>query len=665
MKWIKDPIDSTLVKDISKKYGLSLFESSVLVRRGITRGEDILFFLEQDFIYLHQPFMFRDMEIAIDRINDAQSDQETVLVYGDKDVDGMTSTVIAVTALRKRDIETIWQVPIGDLGYGLSKEDIDWAKEQGVTLIITVDCGISNIEECEYAHSLGIDMLIFDHHTPGAILPPALAVIDAKISSQQYPFDGLCAGALAQKLYLALEISSIEIYNSDIVLLNIVPINGGNKFEMMCIRNLVVQWRKSLTVSNDNGHYQREEFVELLGGSQLIIFDEKTQKRLLQESFGTIDLYAFDAQTLVNKYFGKLQNKSLLQIIDTVRLVRYLDTKLEEIDILFQLYKSIVYVKYPQLKEAFYEISDLAAIATIADMMPLVNENRIIYKIGTEKLQQNPNKNLACLLELLKIEHATISSNTIGWQIAPVLNSAGRMGQANIAIEMLLADEEKEAFEKAEILVDLNKARKKQMNTLKAQIKESVEKSFEARKNFILVYNDELPHSFTGMVAGTYSRQYGVPVIIIAQRGNDIISGSIRCPSSFNATELIRTLEPYIIDGGGHKAAAGFSVSVKNKEIFTEELLMYLEKKTASTISYNDTIGIDLEIPEKYFNLNEVKKLTTTLEPYGQTWNTIHILLPHIKIQSCETLGADNAHIKFILTLGKYQVPAFYGNIKH
>lgn len=666
MKWHKEIIDTTLVKDIAKSYSVSLLESSVLVRRGMTRGEDILFFLEKDFNYLHPPFMFLDMELAIDRIKEARAEKETILVYGDKDVDGVTSTTIMVRSLRNYGIETLWKVPIGILGYGLSTQDIDEAHEQGVTLIVTVDCGICNIEECDYANNLGIDMIVVDHHTPKKTLPDAVAIIDAKIENQTYPFDGMCAAAVTQKFHLALTFSETDIYNQDFVLMNIVPLHGSYKIELLSVRNLVVQWRKTLVVSPDNADYQLDEFANLLEGRQIIVFDKEMQTRLLYKAFGKVEFGCFDIQKEVSKHYKKFNGLSLLQIGERVRLTDYLDKEIEEIDLFYQLYKSVVYAEMPHLKKAFYEMSDLVAVATIADMMPLIGENRIIYNIGIGKITKNPESNLACLLEVIKISiNDSIDSRTIGWKIGPIINSAGRMGQANLAVELLLAVDSAEAYQKANELVSLNYQRKKQMNEHKNQIRADIEKNLQEHKAFVMIYNASLPHAFTGIIASQYSREYGIPVVIIANRTDIILNGSIRCPEKFNAPLLIQELEPCILDGGGHKAAAGFSFLETNRKEVFRKLLNFL--KTAS-VGYggeeHNNIVVDLEIPSNYFNPTVLKNLQKKFEPYGEAWNTINVLFPDIKIFSCETVGKGNEHIKFVFQIGEYKIASFIWQFK-
>jgi single-stranded-DNA-specific exonuclease len=181
MKWIKKEIDKEQIKQLVKRYSLDALIASIFIRRGITRPEDLLFYLEEESLYLHNPFYFKDMGKVVERIKQAAARGEKISIYGDRDVDGITSTVLIVDCLRSLGAEVEWRVPLGDEDYGLSFSDIDNAHSWGATLLITVDCGISNHREVDYARGKNIQTIIIDHHNPRGTLPPAYAVINPKL----------------------------------------------------------------------------------------------------------------------------------------------------------------------------------------------------------------------------------------------------------------------------------------------------------------------------------------------------------------------------------------------------------------------------------------------------------------------------------------------------
>jgi len=204
MNWEKKEISAELVKDLANRYGCDLLTASILVRRGITAGEEIRYFLESDVRHLRNPFLLPGMEDAVERILAARDEGERVLVFGDRDVDGITSTTLLVRNLQKLGIDVRWQVPQGDDAYGLSLEAVEQFAADYGTLIITVDCGISNIEEIEKARSLGIDVIVVDHHNPQETLPEAYVIINPKLKDSPYPFRDLCGCGVTYKRVSAL-----------------------------------------------------------------------------------------------------------------------------------------------------------------------------------------------------------------------------------------------------------------------------------------------------------------------------------------------------------------------------------------------------------------------------------------------------------------------------
>ena len=223
--WNKKEVSKEVVKSIHQQYGCDLLTASIFARRGITSGEDIFYFQEDDCRFLHNPFLLNAMEDAVDRILAAKEEGEKVLIFGDRDVDGITSTTLLYDYLSSLGIDVSWRLPSGDDAYGLSIKAIeDFNKEYG-TLIITVDCGISNNEEIDFANSLGIDVIVVDHHNPPEILPNATVIVNPKIEDSGYPFVDISGCAVAFKVVSALRFSQTEFYKQEICLLNARPLH--------------------------------------------------------------------------------------------------------------------------------------------------------------------------------------------------------------------------------------------------------------------------------------------------------------------------------------------------------------------------------------------------------------------------------------------------------
>ena len=213
-KWIKKEIQKESVIELTKKYSIDSLTASIFTRRGITEGNDIMYFLEDDLRFLHNPFLFNQMEDAVDRILDAKDEGEKVLIFGDCDVDGITSTTILYEYLKYLGMDVSFRVPEGDDTYGMNKDAIDeFAKNYG-TLIITVDCGIANHQEIKYASELGIDVIVTDHHNAPETLPAAIVILDPKESDSGYPFKDISGAAVAYKLVSALRFSHTDFYGA-------------------------------------------------------------------------------------------------------------------------------------------------------------------------------------------------------------------------------------------------------------------------------------------------------------------------------------------------------------------------------------------------------------------------------------------------------------------
>ena len=226
MVWEKKNISPDAVRDISAKYGCDTLTASILVRRGLTAGEDLRYYLENDLRHLRNPFELPGMEDAVDRILAAKEEGEKVLVFGDRDVDGITSTGLVAGFLLRQGMDVSWRLPQGDEPYGLSITAVEEFAAASGSLIITVDCGISNIAEVRRAGELGIDVVITDHHNPQEQVPNALSIVNPKLTGSVYPFRNLAGCGVAYKLVAALRFAlKSELYAQPVCLLNTRPVN--------------------------------------------------------------------------------------------------------------------------------------------------------------------------------------------------------------------------------------------------------------------------------------------------------------------------------------------------------------------------------------------------------------------------------------------------------
>lgn len=658
MDWKKKVVDAEVIKEISRRYQCDTLTSSILARRGVTSGKEILFFLEKDSRYLHNPFCFSEMEDAIDRVIQAKEEGEKVLVFGDRDVDGITSTTLLVEELSSFGLDITWKVPEGEEPYGLSKEAIDtFAKNYG-SLIITVDCGITNIEEIDYAAELGIDVIVLDHHQEGEELPGAVATIDPKVKKEKYPFNGLSGCGVAYKFICALHFSSLEIYKQQLCLLNVRPINEAYTIDAIKISNMVKIDTLSETIVPGLVRLEQTRLFSFLQGQQIFVWNGEIQKKMLSTIFGKgVEFNFMDIAPEIAKLIPQTAGLSLLRIKEMSKIARYAEEPPEEIEGFYNIFVSFVRASQKMFTQRDRENLQLVAISTIADMMPLRNENRILVKLGLESINLKPRNGLCELLSHQKLLGRKVSTTDIAWQVSPILNAAGRMEQAGLAVQMLL---EKEVDKREALLVkilELNEERKQKGNdswTIIEPLARTSLKSFEEK--LVLAISSDIPRGVTGIMASKAVNMFKAPAIVLALMSDGIASGSMRSTKNFDITPLRESCGDLFIDHGGHSFAAGFSISQEK----IPELSARLENVVSEmdfTLEKEQTLHIDAELPHQYLT-PDIILTVDAFEPYGELWDQILFASKKVHINSIDFMGkSEKQHVKLTLDFGKYKFP--------
>ena len=511
-KWVYNNVDENKVLEIKEKYGLSELLANILVGRNIIEENQIKVFLEPTRNDFYDPFLLPDMEIAVPRIINAIENKEKIVIYGDYDVDGITSISVLKKFLEDRGLEVSEHIPNRlDEGYGLNKEAIDEINKSGCKLMITVDCGISGLEEVEYANSLGIETIITDHHEPLDELPKAIAVIDAKIKTNKYPFNQLAGVGVVFKLIQAISIK--------------------------------------------------------LG------LDEKK------------------------------------------------------------------YLKY----------LDLVCIGTISDIVPLVDENRVIAKLGLKLVEVTRNIGLRTLLD--SIGYKKINSMSVSFGIAPRINACGRMGHADEALKLFLTNDKTEAIRLTQKLNDYNKERQDiEKNIFEEALNKINEENIE-EKSAIVLGGDNWHHGVIGIVASKITDMYFKPSILICFEDNKG-KGSGRSIPGFDLHKALCETSQYLEKYGGHAMAVGLSLSKEKFEDFKKVFQEYADSKNINEII--PIINIDKLITEKELNLEAVRDLEK-LEPFGEANKCPLIAYKNLRIDSIRVL-TEGKHMKLTLKTEKNNI---------
>ena len=510
-KWHIAPAEEADIRRLGEA-GYPQLVSQVLAARGISTAEEAAAFLERGRDLTCSPFLMKDMDRAVECISRAISQGRRMAVFGDYDVDGITATVILVDYLKSRGVDVLHYIPrrIED-GYGLGQDAIRSLHEQGVELLITVDCGITGAEEVDFAASLGMDVVITDHHECKDTLPRAVAVVDPHRPDCTYPFPYLAGCGVALKLVLAL---------------------GGESQE----------------------------------------------------------------EALFSRY------------------------------------------------------CTLAAIGTIADVMPMSGENRIIVSRGLECITQSDFIGLHALLQEAGLMDKAITSVQVGFVLAPRINAAGRMGCQDPAEAARLARE----------LCALNRERQAVEQTIYAQAVEQIDHLPPQERSALVLASDTWHQGVVGIVASRLSEKYACPSFMIHLSGT-VGKGSCRSWGGFNLFAALERCSDLLLDFGGHELAAGFTIDVANIPAFRQRM-NHLVREYQGGGAPEVCLEIDaaLTCPSRV-TLTEVEALGM-LEPYGAGNARPLFCLMGATLERLQSVG-QNRHLKLRLSKGSSQFDGIFFSV--
>jgi single-stranded-DNA-specific exonuclease len=476
--WVYKKIDNDEVKEFSKKIGYSKFISKILLLRGVKSEEVLNHYLNDDLYSLHNPFLYKQMTSAIHRVKKAIQEHETIFIFGDRDVDGVLSTAMLYNMLQRFNAEAFYKVPEGEYGYGIEEKDINYAKERGVKLIITVDTGVSSCDEVEYANTLGIDTIIIDHHMLPNTIPEAYSILNPKMECEKYPYKELSAGGVVLKFIHGFILAHTKNFNR--IFIPIVA--NGDLIRAAKVRNGIIEEK-----------FQFEESIHYpIDNTSMIVRDGKT--------------------TLPHYFTSWLKDSRIDQL--SIMCKTPYDTIEEFADIFIKLFLR----KQKKCYEFVRSFIDLSCISTISDIMPLTGENRIIVKEGLKQIFRSTNLGLNILLGYCNVPEGKLTAKDVAWNVSPIINSAGRMGDARIAVDLFTTSDVKRANELSKTLIELNEKRKekgeKNLNIIRPIVEDKYYKD-----PIIIIATDKAEHGVSGIIASRIARTFLKPTIIIVNEG--------------------------------------------------------------------------------------------------------------------------------------------------
>lgn len=529
---------SPIVNEISKKLGIKLPTAQLLVNRGCITPSDAKTFLAKEEEQLHDPFLMLDMDNAAYRIIEGIENGDRIVIYGDYDVDGVTSVSSLYLYLKSKGADVSYYIPcrIGE-GYGVSEAAVKKLHEDGCDLIITVDTGITAVNETALAHELGIDIVVTDHHECHGELPLAEAVVNPRRPDCIYPFKELAGVGVVFKLMCAIE----SVMNPE---------------------------------------------------------DE---------------------------------------MIDCVRRISM-------------------------------EYGDLVAIGTIADVMPINDENRLIVSYGLSLIENSARPGLVELIESTRSDSKyqtkrKITTSFIGYTIAPRINAAGRISEASIAVKLFLAEDCETAAPIAKQLCEINRERQNEENKIVAQAYARIDAYHDLEHDPVIILDDEeWHHGIIGIVASRITEKYASPSIMISFEGNgdeesgeDLGKGSGRSVKGLNLVDALSSCTDILEKYGGHELAAGLTIKRKNLPELKRRLNEYARECLAE-IERKPTLEADLELTPDDITMEQTEELYC-LEPFGVSNPIPVFVMKRLTVSEISLVGGGK-HTRLMLNVGKNRVNA-------
>ena len=668
--WIKKRITREDVSALYDKFGVNALTASILARRGITEGADVQFFLEDDLRFMHNPFLFANMEDAVDRILQAKDEGENVLIFGDRDVDGITSTAVLYDCLTSMGINVSWRLPGGTDPYGLNKNAVDDFEKNFGSLVITVDCGISNVEEIAYATEKGMDVIVIDHHTPPEILPSPAIIVNPKCEDSGYPFKDISGCAVVYKVVSALRFAASGLYKNEVALLSATASPNGDEctIEVLKLQNLVEKGSLSITVRAGTS-ISDTKLVDFLRGQQIFVWDEKSTSSLLSQIFGSGAEFNFmDLRGEVAKVFPAMGGASLSQLKSKSKLARYNPDQNTEIKGFFNIFVTFVNAQiskqFPSYAKANERDLQLVALAALADIMPLKNENRIFIRHGIASMNKgNAREGLRELLSMQGLLGKRINATDLSWNINPALNATGRLGHPEIGLELFLEKDAGKRTEIAQKIIEMNNERKalgnEGWNFAALQAKESIQK-YGGKLCVIIDDSGEqkINRGVSGTIAGKLVNIYDIPSMAITIVDENAI-GSMRSCRGFEVLSLLDKMADLFVSYGGHAYAAGFTFKKDRLPEFLAALDRFAPEIELSN-SEAEQINIDAEIPSDYLK-PDLLAIVDDFEPYGEENRELTFMSKNLRICDAAVIGkTERQHLKLTFDLGKTKWPAMF-----
>lgn len=614
-----------------RKTGFPDILLKILINRGIDDETSIERYFTPRSRFLFSPFIIDGVCPAVDRIFKAIEKEESIRIYGDRDVDGITSTVMLTETLRSMHKHVDFTVPVIEDGYGLNPDYIDVAKRDGIKLIVTVDCGISNLVEVEYARSKGIDVIITDHHEPPTQLPAAVAIVDPKLHDSCCPQKNIAGVGVAFKLAMALEMARSNRLSRPLIAFDL------SEHDIGAVRFSPREGFQPLR--NIDRHS--------LAGCVPVFFSEEERRRI-GDLMPEIISQASSDPALKPVFVDRILAECIPDASGMAKEAFKKSVDLDGIEggrALILVYLKCLEAKLPTVKTLWHRCLDILTIGTVADMVPLQGENRTFAQMGLKFVGKSKRMGLSSLFSMLGWKNRQVTERDISFSIAPILNSSGRLLTAELAIELLCTTRADKAEELARQLYELNNERKRLGEDCYNNVKQYlIEQNDLENDRILLVAAPMKNQGVTGIVATRLMLDYCRPVIVLLEDQGKFL-GSARSFKDINIIEALNHCRDYLEKFGGHIGAAGLTVQFANVGKFREKLREYSQKNiSAEDLQPEWLIDslLPLETVDEQF-LNDILNFS----PFGIDNPAPVFMVEGASFQEIRKVGDSKNHLRF------------------
>jgi single-stranded-DNA-specific exonuclease len=629
--WILRSGDEVLISRLSESLMLDPSLVSVLCRRGYRTREDISTYLNPHLSQMHNPFMLSGMHEAVKKIRGALDGGMRIGIFADSDLDGLTSLAVMRHVLGRLSADIVHRFPRNAEAYGLTLDVINEFHEAGVGLIITVDSGIRDHNEIAHAGSLGMEVIVTDHHEPDEKYPLA-TIINPRLPSCPYPNKNLAGVGVAFKLSLALMLSYLPTYNRNFILLL-------NEDGILSAAEIINGILKSITPSLD-----KSALDELLGNQQeppCVIYDGFGDTPSLEgEKINSLHCIT----ELVPPHL-----KSLRKYNDCLDIAGALSINFREderrLDILVKVFFELQRISSPKIADFLSYALGMVSIGSIADVMPLTGENRVLTAFGLRALEQTSHCGLARVLGKGRID-----AKKIGWDLAPLLNSPGRFGRAELTASFFI---DLDPLTNASVLEEIKKINSERKKLVQSSLAETMNCSggeiISDQGGFVVARYRDIPDGMAGLIANRLLDRVQKPVIVLIYPARDgIIKGSGRAPASVDFFSATASAASFFDRIGGHAQAFGFSIREEVADAMLEKLSVEIQSMEAK----EPQLDVDMEIALENIS-SGLLKLFRRMEPFGKGNEEPVFLLKKAIADEFIRFGQDKSHGKFVFDRGR------------